>query len=198
MRDVPHAPRRLAAMAAVGFLAVAAASASAAERPKLTKVGAYIVKYKGPEVQATLSYRIAAHSVGAPYLILQFAVSGSEYSSVEIPRDKVAVVTPDGTRIALLEEKDFLDNFSAIRDVSLAAGYGDPVTGYFAHAVREQDLHFFVGPYDSRVTYQEVGVNSRRVAHGPLYFQVPGDVQKGKWVFQFTAGEKQVQIPFEL
>jgi hypothetical protein len=198
MSNVPKGTRGFASLMAIGALAIAAAPVSASLRPRLTKVGAYVVRYDGPEARAALSYRIAAHSVGAPYLILQLAVSGAGYSAVEVPRDKVGVVTADGTELDLMSEKDFLDNFSAIRDVSLAAGYGDPVTGYFAHVVQESDLHFFLGPYDTGVTYQEVEVNDRREAYGPLYFEVPGDVQKGKWVLQFRAGTRQVRIPFEL
>ena len=182
-------------------LALAASSLAGApksEQSRVTTLGEYMVQYDGSAVRAVVSDKLAAHSLGAPWLILEFGVVGKGMGWVPIERSSFFVIPPEGGKVAILSEGEFQDKFQAIRAIGRKAGYGQPLGEHFPAATRECNLAFFAGPDSALEALPLESVNVARVCMGPLFFRPPNGVTKGKWTLIFDAGGSTIRIPFTL
>ncbi|MGE5236921.1 MAG: hypothetical protein ACM3O7_11290 [Acidobacteriota bacterium] len=164
--------------------------------PGVEQVGSRVLRYTGPELDAALSYRAAAGSLGDEWLILDLAVTGRTNAAVEIRRDKVWLRTPAGDTLALPSQETFGRAYTSLRaKVARADIAADPL-GYWAGR-RDCAMAFLVEP-GSTISRLSTWVNDREVCTGRLFFAVPGGIQPGPYVLGIDLEESKVRIPFEL
>ncbi len=160
------------------------------------RVGAAVLRYRGPELEAVLGYRFAAGNLGEDWLILDLAMSGAAGEAVEVQRRDISLRTPGGQTVPLATQEEFSGEFGRLQSRiyrSLVAA--DPLD-YWAGRM-PCDLGFFKGPGEG-VAFDSVTVNDRRVCSGKLFFFVPGGTQAGTYTLVIALPETEVRIPFRL
>ncbi len=170
--------------------------ANAQPQASIRQVGKTVVRYDGPEVEAILSYRFAAANPGEPWMLLMLAVTGQTGKAVEIKREKIFLLAPDGTRLPLATQAEFAEVSGSLRAMLARASINqEPVDYWVGRATHA--LQFFAMPGEG-VAFDTVTVNDRLVAIGPVFFHIPAGVPSGTYRLGLDVGESQVRIPFEL
>lgn len=164
--------------------------------PGVDRVGATVLRYRGPEVELALGYRFATMSLGEEWLILDLAVTAAPGKVVEVKRDRVFVLNPRGERLELASQEQFAEAYAALQPTLRRAALAADPLGYFNREL-ECPLGFFAPPGEGLV-YPSVSLDDRRVCSGRLYFLVPGGVQPGRWTLGLDLVESQVRVPFVL
>lgn len=176
---------------------MACSSAVPTETPGVDRLGQYILRQEGPEVDAVLGYKYASSTVGDDWLILELAVTAPAKTTTKIDRANIWVQDPDGTKIPLSSQKLFGQDYAVLRKTIKAADIARDPMDYFPPSRRPCELEFFAQPGEA-VTFDTVSVNDRRECQGRLFFKVPGGIKPGHWVFGMDLVESTVRIPFEL
>ena len=172
-------------------------SATPTDTPGVDRVGQHILKQFGPELWTVLAYRFANTQLGDEWMILEVGFSSPSGISAKVKREDIFLTTPGGSRISLATQTEFSKAYGGLRStISKANVNRDPLDYFPANRV-ECAVQFFVAP-GSGVSFDEVGLNGQRGCYGRLYFQVPGGIQAGRWVFGVDQPESEIRIPFEL
>lgn len=187
---------RWAAAVPAFSLALLAVAANAQPQESIRQVGATVVRYKGPEVEAVLSYRFAAANPGEPWMLLVLAVTGSTGKAVETRRERIFLLAPDGTRVPLASQSEFAEASGGLRAMLARASINQEPVDYWAGRT-QQGLQLFAMPGEG-LAFDAFTVNDRLVAIGPLFFHFPAGVPPGTYRLAIDVGESQVRIPFEL
>jgi hypothetical protein len=174
----------------------ACSTATPTGTPGVERLGATILRYSGPQVDAILSYRYASQNLGEEWLFLDLAVTANTRPSVEIKSDRISLRTPSGDVIPLATQEEFGQAYpqlaAAIARANVAA---EPIDYYPSRT--EKALNFLVVP-GSGLALQSVWVNDLQVASGRLYFDLPGGVQAGDYELRIDLEESKVRIPFRV
>ena len=105
--------------------------------------------------------------------------------------------TPEGYRIALPDQQEFLKIYPNLRVTLNAANAWVGPTGKFAGALTPCG-YWFIVPRGTTYFGRFLDVTPLRVCYGPLVFRVPIGVQPGRWVLEIDLTESDVRIPFAL
>jgi len=187
--------KTLAAILAVGLVA-GCATAVPTSNPEVEKVGSWVLRYNGPEIEAALGYRFADSSLGDDWMMLDLAVTGASTDSVEISRDKVWLRTPSGDTLGLPPQEYFAQSYSRLTPkIQRAVIAADPLDYWAGRG--ECGLDFQVAP-GSRISQLSTWVNDRRVCFGRLFFELPTGIQPGHYTLGIDLEESKVRIPFEI
>lgn len=154
------------------------------------------VLHEGPELIALVAYNQGKRSVVDESLILAVELTKPRGSKpVILNRRDITVRTPDGRRLELLSQDEFISTFVTIRiamDRTLAFL---PLLNRFHPSRLPCDRWFFeISP--ERVAYEEFPLSSSQTCRGPLVFNVPGGIQSGRWRLVVELEETQSEIPF--
>jgi len=164
--------------------------------PGVEQMGAAVLRYRGPELEVALGFRFATASLGEEWLILDLAVTAAPGQTVEVRREKVFLLTPQGERLPLASQVQFAAAYpqlqATVRRAALAA---DPLD-YFNRELA-CNLEFFAVPGEG-LAFPSVHLDDRRVCRGFLFFYVPGGIQPGTWTLGIDVVETKVRIPFRL
>lgn len=184
---------------AVGLLVLfllGCSTATPTGTPGVERLGAAVLRYRGPELEAVLGYRFAAANLGEDWLILDLAVTGATGESVEVHRRDISLLTPAGGAVPLATQEEFGEAFRRIQPViRRAAVAADPLDYWSGRAPCEALL--FVVPGEG-VAFDSFTVNDRRVCFEKLFFFLPGGVQEGRYVLMMRLPETEVRVPFVL
>jgi len=187
---------RRALVSAVSLSLLACATSTPTDTPGVERLGATVLRYRGPEIEAVLSYRLPTLGVGDDWLFLDVAISGSGRDPVELKRDKIALRIPTGEVVPLATQREFGGAYpqlaAAIRRADIAA---EPLD-YWADR-RTASLDFLAVPGGGLVTPSQ-WVNDRVVYQGRIYFFLPAGVQDGRYELRIDLPESKVRIPFRL
>ncbi len=167
------------------------------DEPDVQRVGEFVLRYSGPQLEAVLGYRYPATHLGDEWLILDLAVRGQYGETGEITRDSVHVVVPNGDRIPLATQREFAEAYSSLRPVLRQVAIGADPVDMFPSSLTREPLQLFVVPGEG-IAFDTITLNDRRVAAGRVLFRVPGGIQAGPWTFVIQLEESEVRIPFEL
>lgn len=154
--------------------------------------------YDGPELVATLGTRQTGASLGEEWLVLgaQFRAA-SRTGVLTIDRSAVSVRTPDGRRLPLISQEEFLQSFGKIHTIVRRTEFNIPATLTFEGDFRVCDRWFFA-EIGKGFAVEELYVSTFEVCSGPLVFHVPRGVQPGRWRLVIELEESVADIPFEI
>ncbi len=166
-------------------------------KPSVTQVGRTQVRTVGADLQGVVSYKFADSSLGDDWLIIDVALTGQRSESIEVELSNVSVRTPDGRRIPLPTQKEFIDAYpqlqSALRRAAVASEPLEATRG----GKRQCDLNFLRLP-GTGSTRNAIWINQRELCVGMLAFPVAGGIQPGRWKLIIELEESSLEIPFDL
>jgi len=186
-----------AALAALALLTLAACStATPTATPGVERLGATVLRYSGPEVDAILSYRFADLNPGEEWLFLDLALTGAKRTAVEIKRDRISLLTPNGDVVPLASQVEFGQAYPQLAAALARADVAAEPLGYFPSRT-PKGLNLQVVP-GTGLALESVWVNDLDVATGRLFFDLPNGVQAGHYELRIDLEESKVRIPFRL
>jgi hypothetical protein len=160
--------------------------------------GDHIFTYESPELEAALSTRQAESSLGDEWLVLAVELrSTSRSGPVTVSRSDVSVRTPDGRRLALVDQDTYRTNYGRVRVAVELAVAALPTLGRFDTAQMPCDRWFLTDPF-SGFAYDDVSVNTFQTCRGPLVFFDSGGIQPGRWRLLIDLEESTADIPFDV
>jgi hypothetical protein len=165
--------------------------------PGVDRLGEYILRQEGPEVDAVLGYRFASSSIGDDWLILEVALTSPDGQSATINRDNVFVRTPGGERVPMATQREFGEAYPELRPTLQKAAVARDPMDYFTAKRRDCAVGFFTAP-GAGVVFDELTLNDRRGCQGQLFFRVPGGIQPGRYVLGIDLEESEIRIPFTI
>ena len=185
------------ALVGVAVTLVSCSSATPTETPGIERMGRSVLRQSGPELITVLGYRFANSQMGDEWMILEVALSSPGGQTAKVTRENVFLSTPEGNRLPLPTQKEFNEAYASLRSKIARADIDRDPLNYFPPDREPCDMRFFVTP-GAGVSFDEVVMNERRACFGRLFFNVPGGVQPGRWVFGIDLPESEIRIPFVL
>lgn len=187
---------RLATAPLGAMIAVILAVPALAAEPQVEQIGASLVKWSGPQAEVVLSYRFAKHNPSEPWVLLTLGMTGQTGQSLQVKRSSVQLITPGGATVPLATQQQFGEASVHLQAMLARAAIDSEPVDYWLGR-RPQRLGFFVIPGEG-VAFDQVWINDRTVALGPLFFHLPGGTEPGTYRLDLTAGENHIQIPFTI
>ncbi len=154
------------------------------------------VLYEGPEMVAVVAYRQGKNSVAQEWLILAVELTSPRGSGPTIvDRNDISVYTPDGYRLPLASQDEFVRNLTRLRIPVEQTLQFLPLL-YRVEPNRMPDDRWFYAVAAENIGFDEIPMNSSQKFWGPLLFSVPGGVQPGRWRLVIELEESRPDIPF--
>ncbi len=166
-------------------------------KPSVTQVGRTQVRTVGADLEGIVSYKFADSSLGDEWLIIDVALTGQRSESIEVELSDVSVRTPDGRRIPLPTQKEFIDAYPQLQSMLRRAAVASEPLQATRGDKRECVLNFLRIP-GTGSTRDAIWVNQRELCIGMLVFPVAGGVQPGRWKLIIELEESSLEIPFDL
>jgi len=185
------------ALFSVTVTLVGCSSATPTDTPGVDRMGQYVLRQFGPELWTVLGYRFANSQIGDEWMILEVGLSSPAGQTAKVERENIFLRAPNGTQVPLPTQSEFNEAYGALRPVIAKAKVDRDPLEYFPPSRIECAIQFFVEP-GAGVSFDEVTVSDRRGCFGRLFFNVPGGIQQGRWVFAIDQPESEIRIPFEL
>jgi hypothetical protein len=182
----------LVLVAAVGLMACS--SAEPTDDPDVDRMGKFILMNKGSEAETLIGYRYAQQNLGAPWLLLEAAMTSPPNQTATIKRENVSVTTPEGKTIQLATQKDVNEAWGVVMPIVNAADVVRDPMNYWQPRRKTLLMRFYVAP-GSGISYDEFSVNNFRVCEGRFLFEIPGGVQAGRYVLTIGLEESEVILP---
>ena len=204
--------RSLLSPAAAGLtlaLSLAVGGARAAEPPKvkipepgvpqiMTMEGRFVRAAYNNEGYAILGYRLANHSVGENWMLLEVGFTLREgVPDYVLTREAVSLETPDGQTIPLATIEEYragpitaLENRAKVQNDSI--NYFPPNA---RHACR---IGFFAQLDDKARAWDTVELSSQSACMGRLYFHVPAGIARGQHWLNLKLAKSVVRVPFRI
>ena len=195
-------PRRLApawwAVAALSVFGVAGTRADL-ESPNVKKLGRTVSRYRDDVLQIVIGYKHAQHHLESRWILLETCISATGGPAVEIFREDVALIAPDGTRMSMPSQRRMAEGIPDLRRMLLQARVmRDPLAGYFPRCFREERLGFFAVPGEALV-FDQVTVDRDTLAWGDLFFESPkGRFEAGIYTLVVENKSVHVRLPLAL
>jgi hypothetical protein len=175
---------------------VGCSTATPTETPGVDRIGGTQLRYRGPELEITLSYGFANANLGEDWLFVDTAITGTGRESVEIKRQKVAIRTPSGEIVPLASQQDFGEAYPKLAAALARANIAYQPIGNYPDR-HQTGLDFQVVP-GTGIALESVWVNDLTVATGRLFFDLPTGTQAGSYELRIDLEETKIRIPFRL
>jgi hypothetical protein len=175
---------------------LACSTATPTETPGVDRIGSTMLRYRGPELEITLSYGFASTNLGEEWLFLDTSITGTRRESVEVKREKIAIRTPSGEIVPLASQQEFGEAYPKLAGALARADIAYQPIGNYPER-REVGLNFLVVP-GTDIALESVWVNDRTIAIGRLFFDLPMGIQAGPYELRVDLEETKVRIPFRL
>jgi hypothetical protein len=166
-------------------------------KPSVTQVGRTQVRTVGADLEGVVSYKFADSNLGDEWLIIDVALTGQRSASIEVKLSDVSMRTPDGRRIPLPTQKEFIDAYPQLQSMLRRAAIASEPLEATRGGKRLCDLNFLRIP-GTGSTRDAVWVNQNEFCVGMLAFPVAGGVQPGRWKLIIELEESSLEIPFDL
>jgi hypothetical protein len=191
------APVRLVLAAA--FLFGVATVRADLEFPNVKKMGRTVSRYRDDVVQVVVGYKHAHAHLDSRWILLEICISATGGNPVEIYREDVALLGPDGTRMPLPSQKKMAHGIPDLTRMLLEARVvRDPLDGYFPGRIREERLGFFTVPGEG-IVFDQVTVDHETLAWGHLFFESPKDrFEPGIYTLVMENKVAHVRLPLAL
>ena len=184
-------------VAGCGSSSSGGSSSNSSAQPSVAKVGRTQVRTIGADLTGVVSYKFANSSLGDEWLFIDVALTSERSEATEVKQSNISVRTPDGRRIQLPTQKEFIDAYpqlqSAVRRAEIASEPLEATRG----GKRECFLNFLRLP-GTGTTREAIWINQRELCVGMLAFPVKGGIQPGRWKLIIELEESSLEIPFDL
>jgi hypothetical protein len=161
----------LAGMAAV--LLAAPAAADVGGGPHVERLGRTVMRWRDDTVQVVVGYKHAQTHLDDKWILLDAYLTARGNRPVEVWREDVSLLMPDGTRLPLPSQRRMAHGVPDLqRMLGQAKIQRDPLGGYFPGAVCEERLGFFAVPGED-IVFDKVTMNMRTLARGHMFFESP-------------------------
>jgi hypothetical protein len=188
---------RLVSASLVSLCLAAAVSADVDAGPNVKRLGATVMRWKDATLQVVVGYKHAQLHLDGKWILLDTFLTATGNKPVEIWREDVSLLTPDGTRIPMPSQRHMAQGIPDLRRVlDEAKVQKDPLGGYFPGADREERLGFFAIPGE-QIVFDKVTVNWRTLAFGHIFFPSPKD----RWapgIYTLVIENKDVHVRLPL
>jgi hypothetical protein len=157
------------------------------------------MRWRDETLQVVVGYRHAQAHLDRKWILLDMYLSARSGKPVEIWREDVSLLTPDGTRLPLPTQRRMAEGIPDLRRMLAEAKVQrDPLSGYFAGAVREERLGFFAIPGED-IVFDKVTFNSMTLAWGDVYFESPKPTwEPGIYTLVIENKDVHVRLPLTL
>jgi hypothetical protein len=166
-------------------------------KPSVTQVGRTQVRTVGADLEGVVSYKFADSSLGDEWLIIDAALTGQRAASIEVKQKDVSVRTPDGRRIPLPTQKEFIDAYPQLQSMLRRAAIASEPLEATRGGKRPCDLNFLRLP-GTGSTRDAIWISQNELCVGMLVFPVAGGIQPGRWKLIIELEESSLEIPFDL
>ena len=192
-------PRRSWLIAATFLLFGVAAVQGDVDAPNVKKMGRTVSRYRDDVLQVVIGYKHAQSHLDSRWILFETCISATGSEIVEVDREDVALLGPDGTRMPLPSQKTMA---RGIRDLSRmlmeARVARDPLGGYFPGRIREERLGFFCVPGEG-IVFDQVTVDRDTLAWGHFFFESPkGRFEPGIYTLVIENKVAHVRLPLAL
>lgn len=191
-------PRLLLAGLAAVCLA-APGSADLDGGPNVARLGKTVMRWRDETLQVVVGYRHAQAHLDRKWILLDTYLTARSGKPVEIWREDVSLLTPDGVRLPLPTQRRMAEGIPDLRRMlNEAKVQRDPLGGYFPGAVREERLGFFAIPGED-IVFDKVTFNSQTLAWGDIYFESPKATwDPGIYTLVIESRDVHVRLPLTL
>jgi hypothetical protein len=157
-----------------------------------------MIRSVGIDLEAILGYRFANSNLGEEWLVVDLALTGLTAKAVEVRQEAIQVITPDGRRIRLPTQKQFIAAYSEMQSLLRRAAIASQPLEATRGDRRPCPLDFLREPGSGLTTRTAVWINRRDLCVGMLAFPIPGGIQPGRWRLVIELEESKLVIPFTL
>jgi hypothetical protein len=166
-------------------------------KPGVTQIGETMIRSVGADLEAILGYNFADSSLGDEWLVIDLALTGLRSESIEVSQKAISVITPDGRRIPLPTQKEFVAAYPETQSLLRRAAIASQPLEATRGGRRPCELDFLRLP-GTGTTRTSIWINQRELCVGMLAFPVPGGIQPGRWRVVIELEESDLDIPFDL
>jgi len=165
--------------------------------PNVKRLGATVMRWKDDTLQVVVGYKHAQIHLDQKWILLDTFLMATGNKPVEIWREDVSLLAPDGTRIPLPTQRHMAEGIPDLRRMLQEAEVQrDPLGGYFPGADREERLGFFAVPGEE-IVFDKVAFTWRTLAFGHVFFPSPKD----RWapgIYTLVIENKDVHVRLPL
>ncbi len=167
--------------------------------PHVTRLGRTVMRWRDDAVQVVVGYKHAHSHLDHKWMLLDTYLTARGNKPIEIWREDVSLLMPDGTRLQLPTQHRMAEGLPDLRRVLHEAKVQrDPLGGYFPGAVQEERLGFFAIPGEN-IVFDKVTVNMQTLAWGKLFFDSPTDRwEPGIYTLVIENRDVHVRLPLAL
>jgi hypothetical protein len=187
------------ALAALSCVVAAGTRAGDFDSTAVKRLGRTVVRFKDDTLLVVVGYKHAHSHLDHPWILLETCLSASGNQPVEIFREDVSLILPDGTQVPMPSQKKMARGLPDLRRMlDQARVTRDPLGGYFPGRIREERLGFFAVPGE-QIVFDRVTVNRDTLAWGDLFFESPkGRFEPGIYTLVVENRVARVRLPLPL
>ncbi|MEO8587515.1 MAG: hypothetical protein ABI584_15220 [Acidobacteriota bacterium] len=187
------------ALAALSCIVASGVRADDPDWANVKKLGRTVVRFRDDTLQVVVGYKHAQLHLASRWILLETCLSAAGNTPVEIFREDVSLILPDGTRVPLPSQKKMAQGLPDLRRMlNEARVQRDPLGGYFSGRTREERLGFFAVPGE-QIVFDRVTVNHETLAWGDLFFESPkGRFEPGIYTLVMENKVARVRLPLAL
>jgi len=145
----------------------------------------------------TLGYRAANQEVGKEWMLLDVGLTllngAKDYT---LKRDALTVTTPDGNKVLLATQKEFMEA-GYLKALNRRAQVSQDSVNYFPPKANQPCALRFFAPA-GQIAFDQVDLSEQRACFGKLYFRIPGGIQTGQHWLNVKFASSEVQVPFRV
>lgn len=169
------------------------------DSPNVKKMGRTVSRYRDDVLQVVVGYKHAHYHLDSRWILLETCISATGSKPVEIYREDVTLLGPDGTRMPMPSQKKMALGIPDLSRMLLQARVvRDPLGGYFSGRIREERLGFFTVPGEG-IVFDQVTVDHETLAWGHIFFESPkGRFEPGIYTLVMENKVAHVRLPLAL
>lgn len=178
-----------------GFLAVGAAQEDN-YYPHTEERGRAAIEYADDEIHVVAAYYYSQRHHDSRWLLIEAAISAERV--MDIQRNDIRLVMPDGREVALASQRRFLQDLGRVRGLLQNASVTRHGVGGYFKGRRGSELRFFALPFEGTVR-DSIVVDPWRIGWGDLFFVSPtGLWEPGTYSLVVQHEELQAVLPIRL
>ena len=164
--------------------------------PNTRERGRAVIEYEDEEIHVVAAYNYSQRHHDSPWLLIEAAVSAERV--MDIQRDDIHLVMPDGRELPLASQGRFTQEMWRIRRLIQNASTTRHGLGGYFRGREDSQMRFFALPFQGTVRASVV-VDQWRIGWGDLFFVSPtGLWDAGTYGLVVRHADLQAALPIRL